>query len=222
MQLVLLLAMMLLQPVLTLADMADVQNRPALPAANASAGPDQLNLERKWDPLSDDKLHDPGNPALKELQQPQSAFAGFPRDFPSIGNQVDWVRALETGVIQPRTNIFPDTNIEVLDLDIIMPRTSQMPMVRFPHRAHTQWLDCTNCHDGIFKKKAGATPVNMFAILAGEYCGRCHGAVAFPLTECRRCHSEPRRTFKGDYGPQPAPGRVFEPVMQQKPFGINE
>jgi hypothetical protein len=23
----------------------------------------------------------------------------------------------------------------------------------------------------------------------GEHCGRCHGAVAFPLTECTRCHS---------------------------------
>lgn len=176
----------------------------------------------KWKSLFDDGLHDPTDPALKELQQPADAFAAFPRDFPGIGNQVDWVRALDQGVIQPRTNIFPDTHIDVLDLDIIMPRTSQMPMVRFPHRAHTLWLDCTNCHDHIFKKKAGATPVNMFAILSGEYCGRCHGAVSFPLTECRRCHSQPRKTFKGEPGAQPGPGKVYLPVMEQKPLGINE
>ena len=47
---------------------------------------------------------------------------------------------------------------------------------------HTEWLDCTNCHDKLFLPKAGATPVNMFAVLQGEYCGRCHGAVSFPLT----------------------------------------
>ena len=26
-------------------------------------------------------------------------------------------------------------------------------------------------------------------ILDGEYCGICHGAVSFPLTECDRCHN---------------------------------
>ncbi len=177
---------------------------------------------QSWKPLAQDGLHDPSNPALVELQQPADAFAGFPHDYPKIGNQVDWVRALESGVILPRTNIFPDTNIEVLDLDIIMDKTSQMPMVRFPHRAHTQWLDCVNCHDELFKKKAGANPVNMFAILSGEYCGRCHGAVAFPLTECRRCHSEPRKNFTGKFGAQEGKGRVFPPVMEMKDLGINQ
>ena len=184
--------------------------------------PGSAQDSRSWDKLAQDGLHDPGNPALEELQEPGEAMAMFPKDFPTIGNQVDWVRALEQGVIVPRTNIFPDTEIEILDLDIIMDQTSQMPLVRFPHKAHTQWLDCSNCHDGIFKKKAGANPVNMFAILAGEYCGRCHGAVAFPLTECRRCHSQGRLTFDGDYGPQDGPGKQFKPVMQQEAIGINQ
>jgi hypothetical protein len=26
----------------------------------------------------------------------------------------------------------------------------------------------------------------------GEQCGVCHGAVAFPLTVCGRCHNTPR------------------------------
>ena len=32
----------------------------------------------------------------------------------------------------------------------------------------------------------------MMLILQGEKCGLCHGAVAFPLTECLRCHSVSR------------------------------
>ncbi|WP_207063245.1 c(7)-type cytochrome triheme domain-containing protein [Motiliproteus sp. SC1-56] len=168
-----------------------------------------------WEPFDADFLHDPANPALDELQHPEEAFRNFPKDTPTIGNQVDWVRALEQGFINPRTNLFPDTEIEVLDLDIIMPDTADMPMVRFPHRAHTQWLDCSNCHDHLFAREAGATPVNMFSILSGEYCGRCHGAVSFPLTECRRCHSVNRSRFRGKPGAQQPPGRIYEPVLEQ-------
>lgn len=140
-----------------------------------------------WKPLVEDGIHDPENPAISLLQEPAEALSVLPTD--SAGNQVRWVRALKEGYIQPRTNIFPETKIEVLDLDIIMPRTGSAKYVRFPHRAHTEWLDCSNCHDAIFATKAGATPVTMLQILSGEYCGRCHGAVAFPLTECDRCHS---------------------------------
>ena len=67
-----------------------------------------------------------------------------------------------------------------------------MPAVKFPHRQHTLWLDCSNCHNGLFKDKIGANKFSMVAILNGEQCGLCHGAVAFPLTECTRCHSVPR------------------------------
>jgi hypothetical protein len=30
----------------------------------------------------------------------------------------------------------------------------------------------------------------MAAILLGEKCGVCHGKVAFPVSECRLCHSK--------------------------------
>jgi c(7)-type cytochrome triheme protein len=146
----------------------------------ASAGAD-------WKPLAVDGVHDADNPALSLLQEPYEALSRLPPD--TAGNQVRWVRALEEGYIEPRTHVLPETKIEVLDLDIIMPRTGSAKYVRFPHRAHTEWLDCSNCHDAIFKAEAGATPVTMLMILSGEYCGRCHGAVAFPLTECDRCHS---------------------------------
>lgn len=140
-----------------------------------------------WTPLAEDGIHDPGNPSLSLLQEPAEALSLFPPD--AVGNQVRWVKALQDGYVDPRTNIFEGTSIEVLDLDIVMRRTGSANYVRFPHRPHTEWLDCSNCHDQIFIPKAGATPITMLEILSGEYCGRCHGAVAFPLTECNRCHN---------------------------------
>jgi c(7)-type cytochrome triheme protein len=157
----------------------------ALALAGAALAADRL-------PLAKDGVHDPANPGLKLLQEPSEALAKLPPDV--VGNRVRWVHALERGLIAPRTNIMPETKIKVLDQDVIMPRTGEMPMVRFPHKQHTEWLDCSNCHEKLFKSKAGANKqVNMFQILQGEYCGVCHGAVAFPLTECKRCHSVERK-----------------------------
>jgi len=36
----------------------------------------------------------------------------------------------------------------------------------------------------------GANQISMASILMGEKCGVCHGKVAFPVSECRRCHSQ--------------------------------
>ena len=148
--------------------------------------------QNKHKPLAKDGLHDPVGPAIKILQEPEQALGKFPPDV--VGNQVRWVQALEQGFIAPRASILPGTEVKVLDLDVVMPRTGEMPMVRFPHRQHTEWLDCSNCHEKMFISKAGATKgVNMFQVLQGEYCGLCHGAVSFPLTECKRCHSVERK-----------------------------
>ena len=153
--------------------------------AGAASAADRL-------PLAKDGVHDPANPGTKLLQEPGDALAKLPPD--AVGNRIRWVQALEQGLIAPRTNILPETKIKVLDLDILMPRTGEMPMVRFPHKQHTEWLDCSNCHETLFKSKTGSTKqMNMFQILQGEYCGLCHGAVAFPLTECNRCHSVVRK-----------------------------
>ena len=144
-------------------------------------------IAQEWTLLAHDGIHDLDNPALDLLQEPAEALSLLPSD--TAGNQVDWIRALREGFIDPRTNIFPETKVKLLDQDIIMRNTGSAKYVRFPHLAHTEWLDCSNCHDAIFASKAGATPMSMLLILSGEYCGRCHGAVAFPLTECDRCHS---------------------------------
>jgi c(7)-type cytochrome triheme protein len=143
-----------------------------------------------WFPLAKDELHDPAISSLSLLQNPQESLSKLPRE--GAGNQVDWVKAIEKGFIKPHVNINSNTEIKVLDLDVIRRNTGEMDMVLFPHKQHTEWLTCSNCHDEFFKSKAGATKFGMFDILNGEYCGRCHGAVAFPLTECKRCHSVPR------------------------------
>jgi len=163
-------------------------------APSDAAAAAQAKVPSLWKPIAEDGIHDPTSPALPLLQEPGEALSVLPRD--AEGNRVNWVTALQEGHIAPRTNIYPETKIQVLDLDIVFPDTSSMHMVTFPHRQHTEWLDCSNCHDRIFKEKTGANPVNMLKILNGEYCGQCHGAVSFPLTECGRCHNTPRPPVK--------------------------
>ena len=143
-------------------------------------------------PLAKEGLHDPANPSLSLLQQPSAMVLGLPGD--TAGSGVNWHEALEEEAINPRTGIQPGGRMKLLDLDLVMSKSSPAPFVRFPHKQHTEWFDCKDCHESLFKSKAGTTPhLNMFAILQGESCGVCHGAVAFPLTECGRCHSvQPR------------------------------
>ena len=146
-----------------------------------------------WQRLENDGLHDPKSPAIGLLQQPAEALSPLPRD--TAGNMVNWVKALESGAINPRTNILPETEVRVRDDEFIVAKYGSLPAVKFPHRPHTLWLDCSNCHEHLFKSKAGANRFSMMAILNGEQCGVCHGAVAFPLTECNRCHSVPNASL---------------------------
>ena len=155
------------------------------------------SADAQWVRMKDDGLHDPKSPALKDKQEPGDALKPLAAKAPdpTIGNQVRWVKALENGLINPRTNILPGTEIRVLDQDIYLDVGGSQAVVRFPHKQHTLWLDCANCHDAIFKSVAGQSDISMKSILEGEQCGICHGAVAFPLTECGRCHSVPQADF---------------------------
>lgn len=149
-----------------------------------------LAASGRWLSINADGVHDPAGPAVGVLQEPREALGSLPYDH--AGNQVRWMQALEQGLIRPRTNIQPETLVKLRATDVLLKNTGEMPMVRFPHRQHTSWLDCSNCHDDLFARTAGATRINMMLILQGEKCGLCHGAVAFPLTECQRCHSVAR------------------------------
>jgi c(7)-type cytochrome triheme protein len=174
-----------------------------LAAAAAWAQPDL----RRWIPLAKDGLHDPASPGTRQLQEPREALSRLSPD--GAGNQVRWVRSLERGEINPRANLLEGTEVRLRDDDIFLNLNGGTPIVRFPHRAHTLWLDCSNCHESPFVSKTGANKLDMRRILQGEQCGICHGAVAFPLTECNRCHSVPRAA-RGGGGP--ASGYVPAPV----------
>lgn len=139
-------------------------------------------------------LLDPANPDRARLQQPAEALGPLPLD---MRGQVDWMKALRQGLIKPRSDLKGEQAMQLLELDIVMKNTAEMPHVKFPHEAHTQWLACSNCHDKLFLPKAGANPVTMARIFRGEYCGTCHGRVAFtPLFACERCHSLPHGDIK--------------------------
>ena len=138
-------------------------------------------------PRNDD-YHDTENNAIVVLQSPTNAMKDFPRD---RRNEVDWVKTLDGGFIEPRADIQGKGKMTVMDLDIIMKNTQFMPHVRFPHKAHTRWLACDNCHPKIFVPQENANPISMNKVLRGEYCGVCHDKVAFSLFVCERCHSVP-------------------------------
>ncbi len=143
-------------------------------------------------PLAEDGIRDPTNPAISAFQEPSEALASFPRDAKGL---TDWVQALDQGLIDPRKGLNGEAQMFPVDFDIIFKNTGSMPNVRFPHRQHTEWLTCANCHPLIFLPQQGANPVNMSAIIQGNYCGVCHGKVAFaPTMNCGRCHSVPRQT----------------------------
>ena len=138
--------------------------------------------------LAADGIHDPETLGLDVLQTPEDGLAGFPK---TARGSINWVQALDIGVIDPRSSVTGDGEMSVMDLDILMTNTRSMPRVLFPHKAHTQWLTCSNCHPQIFIPKLGANPITMGENLLGNYCGRCHGRVAFSVFECERCHSVP-------------------------------
>lgn len=138
--------------------------------------------------LHEDGIHDPKNEAIKVLQEPADALGSFPYD---RRGGVDWVKALDLGIIEPRANITGDSEMMTIEFEILFQDTGRMPWVKFPHKAHTLWLDCSNCHPAIFKPQRGANNPSMDGILAGEHCGRCHDKVAFALWVCERCHSVP-------------------------------
>jgi c(7)-type cytochrome triheme protein len=162
----------------------------AIGAGAAWGGPAMTPKKNVWLSLAKDGLHDPSDPDLHLLQEPGASLSKLPQDY--VANKVNWDKALREGYIAPLSKLNPKVKTRVLAKDVILKNTGGTPWVRFPHKPHTAWLDCSTCHDGMFNK--GPTPgLSMFAILNGQYCGKCHGTVAFPLSECNRCHTVPAK-----------------------------
>ncbi|MBF0283564.1 MAG: cytochrome c, class I [Magnetococcales bacterium] len=142
-------------------------------------------------PPTEDGIHDPANPGTALLQTPRDAFSTLSKSTGAMGNGVNWVEALKNNQINPRYDrLNPAEEAVVFDLDIVREVKGSMPNVVYPHDRHTMWLDCSNCHPDIFIPQKGANQISMAQIVMGEKCGVCHGKVAFPVGECRRCHSQ--------------------------------
>jgi c(7)-type cytochrome triheme protein len=149
---------------------------------------------RRNPPPAEDGIHDPAVDGTLQLQPPLAAFSSMPRS--NAGNRVDWVKALAEGRIAPRwERDKPDAAAVVMDLNIVREVKGSMPDVVYPHKQHTEWLDCSNCHPALFVPQKGANQMSMAAILLGQGCGACHGRVAFPVSECRLCHSKKKDGF---------------------------
>ncbi|MBF0181835.1 MAG: cytochrome c, class I [Magnetococcales bacterium] len=175
------------------------------PAPAPAAGVNTFNRlmkpksERNPPPMQDG-IHDPSNEGTGLLQPPKEAFKELPEI--SSGNYVDWVQALGKQLIKPRYDRKnPNEEPVVLDLDIVREVKGTMPDVVYPHDRHTMWLDCSNCHPDIFIPEKGKNQISMAMILMGQKCGVCHGKVAFPVAECRKCHSKKK---DGSGGGKPA------------------
>jgi len=93
-------------------------------------------------------------------QKPKEAFESLSSS--KSGNRVDWVKALENNEISPRYDRLSDeAKPIIMDLNIIREVKGSMPDVVYPHK-----------------------------LILGQKCGVCHGKVAFPVSECRKCHSK--------------------------------
>lgn len=168
--------------------------------AKVSSGVNTFNRLMKpptdWNPPPmEDGIHDPQNPETAVLQKPRDSFKLLPKS--SSGNRVDWVKSLHNKDIMPRYDRDdPDAVPVIMDLNIVREVKGSMPDVVYPHKQHTEWLDCSNCHPAIFKPEKGANQISMASILLGQQCGVCHGKVAFPVSQCRKCHSKKKTNRK--------------------------
>jgi c(7)-type cytochrome triheme protein len=134
---------------------------------------------------------------MKDTRALEKRFTAFTANLPiaSFGNGIDWAEALRDEQISPVNSIraerfsmpFPAKLKAPIKLGTITPRSD----VTFSHKAHFAELDCSSCHPDIFNiKKKGTEAFSMESNIYGNFCGACHLLVAFPMSDCRRCHSQ--------------------------------
>ena len=125
-------------------------------------------------------------------EAPRTDWAAMLEQLPKdASGGTDWVRAMEEKLIEPKPGLDPKAEDQpVLELDVeLVPKDAPDFKATYSHQTHTRLLACSNCHTAIFQMEKGAAPITMEKIFAGEYCGRCHGKVAFDIaTGCPRCH----------------------------------
>jgi c(7)-type cytochrome triheme protein len=140
----------------------------------------QIPARRPWQPSE----------APRAAIEAAKTWAEAAQLLPERDGAPDWTKALATGVIAPRPGIGSEAKDEdTLDQEIVRtPGGDETAKVVFPHDTHTAVLTCDSCHPEPYEMQAGATKMSMPALEKGQFCGSCHGTVAFPLDACGRCH----------------------------------
>lgn len=139
-----------------------------------------------------DRCHSQGKNPKREYD-----FYAYTEKFPKerFGNGINWEKAETDGLIHLK-DFIEGVSIKRKELKMpkdfeLNPKVQQMPEIVFSHKKHTVWNGCEVCHPEIFVGvKRGETKYSMPEIFNGKYCGVCHGAVAFPLLDCQRCHTK--------------------------------
>jgi len=117
------------------------------------------------------------------------SLPGLPKDKFGL---IDWASMVKKNIITPAGSLQPGIQDKPpLELDILIKTKGDfVHNVMFRHKPHVYWLDCKNCHPAIFAMQKAKNKMSMQQIVQGKWCGRCHGKVSFPLTDCKRCHSQ--------------------------------
>ena len=150
-------------------------------------------LVKEEDAARCDRCHSLGKQVPVEYD-----FNQFAKSLPKerFGNGIDWQQSEELGLIHP-SDFVPGLSIKRKNLRVendfsLNSKVAGMPDIIFSHRKHTVWNGCELCHPEIFVGvKKGSTKYSMATIFEGNSCGACHNTVAFPLTDCQRCHTRP-------------------------------
>lgn len=137
-----------------------------------------------------DRCHGTGKNKSREYD-----YGTFSKLFPKnvLDNLINWEEAETKGLIEP-VNYLEGVSIARKPLTpqedfFIASKSTWMPDIIFSHKKHAVWNGCEVCHPEIFPSaRKGTVKFSMLQISGGEYCGLCHGRVAFCLNNCERCH----------------------------------
>lgn len=128
----------------------------------------------------------------------EEAFYDFQARMPreTFGNGINWEKAEDAGLLNLADTLegvtLKKAAMKVGGDFALKAKVEGMPEIIFSHAKHTVWSGCELCHPDIFVGiKKGATKYSMIELFDGKYCGVCHDKVAFPQTDCKRCHAKP-------------------------------
>ncbi len=124
-------------------------------------------------------------------------FTTFTAKLPKakFGNGVNWEKTAADGFIKPVDyieGISMKRPVRKIVKDFtIKPKQGGVNDIIFSHKKHARWNGCEVCHPEIFAGgKKGKTLYTMEDIKKKRFCGVCHSTIAFPLTQCDRCHTK--------------------------------